>query len=175
MFKSIKILKDEHRSIENLLNTLEYAVNKLEKEKIDTNLLKELINVLLEADMCYHGKEEDIFFVELEKYGAFNGPIGVMLYEHQYLRKLRKIMEENIDKLNEDENAKTNFISASLEYINILRNHILKEDNVLFRLAEDVLTQDIDEKMYNEFNEINIGHQCPHYLNTKAQELHTKI
>ncbi|MGC8814989.1 MAG: hemerythrin domain-containing protein [bacterium] len=119
MYKSIETLKTEHRSIENLLTTLEHAIKKLQQnQQIDINATKELINVIIEADQCHHGKEEDIFFVELEKRGIpkENGPIGVMLYKHQYLRKLRKIIENNIDKVNENQESKSNFISTATEF-----------------------------------------------------------
>ncbi|MGC8734339.1 MAG: hemerythrin domain-containing protein [bacterium] len=178
MYKSIETLKTEHRSIENLLTTLEHAIKKLQQnQQIDINATKELINVIMEADQCHHGKEEDIFFVELEKRGIpkENGPIGVMLYEHQYLRKLRKIIEDNIDKVNENQESKSNFISTATEFIEILTNHILKEDNVLFKFAENVLDNDIDQKMYEEFTKVHLGHSCPHCLNKKAQKLYNKI
>lgn len=96
----------------------------------------------------HHQKEEKVLFPALEKKGIprEGGPIGMMLFEHEtkrgYVKELEKAFKENKeDKMRE--NAKAG--------ISLLREHINKEENVLYPCAKDVLTE---EEIFS------LGHQC---------------
>ena len=84
-------------------------------------------------------KEEQVLFPALEKKGIPNegGPIGMMLMEHtakrDYLVKMREDLQENNNiKLKENTQA----------MISLLRDHIYKEDNILYPCAQDTLTKE---------------------------------
>jgi len=104
------------------------------------------------ADQCHHGKEESLLFLELEARGVpkEGGPIGVMLHEHDEGRRLQEQMREAIADLT-DETHRQQFIAAARNYIALLRQHIWKEDNVLFRMAQQVLTEEDDERLSEQF------------------------
>ncbi len=46
------------------------------------------------------------------------------------------------------------FAKHAAEYIELLRQHIQKEDNVLFRMAEQLLTQEDDKRLTEGFEAI---------------------
>ena len=151
---SIKTLVHEHFIIGKGLNILESIINKLEKNE---QVSIEKINSLLDffhvfADKCHHVKEEEIMYPELEKRGIpkESGPIGVMIYEHNEGRELYNQMKQALSDLSNNSNKKQ-FISAANNYINLLRQHIWKEDNVLFRMAEQVLTENEDKQITERF------------------------
>lgn len=103
------------------------------------------------ADRCHHGKEEKILFPKLSELGipVEGGPLGVMVHEHEEGRLLIRNMERALD-----EKHPSDFALFAGRYIQLLRDHIAKEDNILFAKAEDVLTADDDEKLLRRFNEI---------------------
>lgn len=93
-----------------------------------------------------------MLFPELEAKGIpkEGGPIGVMLIEHEEGRELQRRMRESVSNL-ADEANRQQFVTAAREYINMLRQHIWKEDNVLFKMAEQVLTETEDEQLVERF------------------------
>jgi hemerythrin-like domain-containing protein len=161
---------NEHRVIERALTLLELATTRMER---GVSVSLEALNMLLKffqifADKCHHGKEENSLFPLLEVKGVprEGGPIEVMLYEHQLGRSYVKAMRESLEVFDKILDAKTKFISNSLNYVALLRNHIYKEDNILFRIASQVLTRDDDEKLMREFEdtESKVGHEVHEQL-----------
>jgi len=70
------------------------------------------------------------------------GPIGVMLYEHRLGRELVARLDEELRALERGEDEAAAAIpSACDEYIQLLRNHIAKENGVLFPMGESVAAE----------------------------------
>jgi hemerythrin-like domain-containing protein len=152
--KSVEALMHEHRVIEHGLAVLEAVADRIEQGAL---MPTDKVTALLEffrvfADQCHHGKEEGMFFPELEAKGIpkEGGPIGVMLIEHEEGRELRRRMIEAASNF-ADEANRQQFVTAARKYINLLRQHIWKEDNVLFKMAEQVLTEAEDEQLAEGF------------------------
>jgi len=105
------------------------------------------------ADKCHHAKEEDLFFPLLKERGIpeEGGPIGVMLNEHVQGRDCVRRMREASEK---DEFDGAMFATAAKEFIPLLRQHIFKENNILFKMAENVLIEADDEVMAEKFTEV---------------------
>lgn len=97
------------------------------------------------TDVCHHGKEENSLFPELEKKGMpkESGPIAIMLMEHALTRKLAAKMEESSAQYVKNGDAKQ-LITDMQEYINHVVQHIWKENNRLFEMAEMALRNDVD-------------------------------
>ncbi len=94
------------------------------------------------ADGCHHMKEEGVLFKELIDRGVpvENGPIGVMLIEHEKGRVYTRQMRLSAERLQEgDRSAFQDLIDAAQGYTSLLRAHIYKEDNILFPLADKVI------------------------------------
>ena len=156
--RSIEILMNEHRIIEKALSLLELAVTRIERSE---EVPLEALNILLKffqmfADKCHHGKEENVLFPLLESRGIprEGGPIGVMLYEHNLGRSYIKEMRGSLEVFNKHIEAKDKFKNNALSYISLLRDHIYKEDNILFKMALMVLTRNDDEELLRKFEEI---------------------
>jgi hemerythrin-like domain-containing protein len=113
----------------------------------------ERIETLLEffrgfADWCHHTKEEGVLFPALEQVNIHRegGPLGVMLFEHKEARALLHRMADAVPHIHDNRGAHTQFVQAAHSYVQLLRDHIVKEDNVLFRMAETLLA-DQDAKL----------------------------
>jgi len=94
------------------------------------------------ADACHHAKEEEVLFPAMADKGfpSDDGPIAVMLEEHDIGRELvRKIQlaRSNWDK---DPQALRDFSVHCRQFIDLLSNHISKENNILFPMARQHLS-----------------------------------
>lgn len=98
------------------------------------------------ADRFHHAKEEDVLFEALVKNGMprENSPIAAMLMEHEQGRAYVKAMEAAaLDALAGKTADLSALSSNALAYAGLLREHIAKEDGVLYPLAERVIPDTI--------------------------------
>lgn len=152
------VLRAEHLTILRVIEILGRLVTRSEQGKGFERLAFERCVEFfrLFADACHHAKEEDLLFPLLEARGIprEGGPIGVMLYEHGLARQYTKEMADALDALGDgEENAESRFHAAAYEYIDLLRNHIHKEDNVLFEMGDRVMSDDDQTTLCNRFCE----------------------
>lgn len=142
--EATKCLRDEHQVILRVLDCLEIA---LQRSAETDQIKREVYGPFVEffrgfADRCHHCKEEDRLFPRMEKGGIprEGGPIGVMLYEHQQGRMHVRTIAENLDAADRGEKAATRTVlDHCQQYLDLLRNHIGKEDHCLFGMAEQVV------------------------------------
>lgn len=131
-------LMDEHQLILKYTRLLEAYIMALKEnpERIElSQRLGDFISFVREyADRYHHAKEEDLLFKFMEEPGVLThcNPLPQMTMEHDEGRKYIKGMEENL--LNHNVNAALRFAWGWLQ---LLRDHISKEDNVLYPMAEE--------------------------------------
>ena len=146
-----KVLSDEHQHILGLAELLDKECSNLENKK---ELRKEFFASAIKfiknyADKFHHGKEEDILFTELTKDNNMHcNPIPQMLFEHDEGRRCVKEMELGLRQDNKDK-----LISGGRGYAQLIREHIHKEDNILYPMAEEALGEKEKEKMLKQFAE----------------------
>lgn len=141
-------LMNDHRLIEAVLSGLERQLST--PGEFPAEFVERCLMFLVEyADHFHHHKEEEVLFPALADRGVptTGGPIGMMLHEHTIGRKLLAGIREALPQAREgDESARSSTRSCALQYIELLRNHIWKEDNVLFVMARRALDpQSADE------------------------------
>lgn len=137
-----EVLREEHQWIllvaDALSTLLSEPVGNLDYDGID----KCIDFIRLFADACHHGKEEDHLFSALVEQGMprEQGPIAVMLHEHRLGRERVSAMVAAMPGAREgDSGDQGRLIKAGLGYVDLIRDHILKEDNVLFQMADQVI------------------------------------
>jgi hemerythrin-like domain-containing protein len=147
------LLSEEHRVIERLLVVIEKLTSlPLTESRDDWKTALDVIRGF--ADGCHHLKEEKVLFPALEERGVpvEGGPVGMMLMEHeegrQYVRSMATALE-NPDM----ERARALLVRNAQSYIRLLREHIQKENDVLFRIAEDTLTAGEQKDLLRAFEE----------------------
>jgi hemerythrin-like domain-containing protein len=94
------------------------------------------------ADGTHHQKEEGILFTALEANGLPKDaePVSVFMDEHVEARRLTRGMIVCAERIKAgDAGAKNELIRHARDYVALLREHIQKEDRVLFPMAESVL------------------------------------
>jgi len=154
-----EVLRHEHRLIERLLRVLERAAAGLERgEEISPEVLKSSLEFIrIVADRCHHGKEEGSLFPLLEERGMRRegGPLGALLQEHDRGRELVRGLAEGVAKYGGgDLEAREEIIENTRGYTQLLAQHIQKEDDVLFPIADHLLSQDEQQRLLEEFAEV---------------------
>jgi hemerythrin-like domain-containing protein len=151
--KPTQILSDEHRIIERVLD----AVQRLTLAPARQNLphWQEAIEFIRGfADQCHHCKEEQVLFPALEAHGipTEGGPVGMMLQEHEEGRALVRGMMDALARIDAgDDSAEAGLFDSARQYLRLLREHIQKEDEVLFRMADEVIPADEQKRLLEEF------------------------
>jgi hemerythrin-like domain-containing protein len=156
----IEELKNEHRAVEASLRILESLCRKTENQgKIpDPAHIDRLLEFFaVFVDTCHHGKEEALLFPALEAQGVSRqgGPIGVMLSEHVSGRNHIKGMRQALaDYKGGRQAASADFVRHARGYADLLQQHIFKEDNVLFQMADQRLPAGVKNELAKGFERI---------------------
>ena len=142
--EATNILMSEHRVIERVLATLEAAAGQVEigAEVRPGFFLDAADFVKGFADGCHHKKEEGVLFKTMAENGmpVDAGPIAVMLAEHEQGRAYTRAMREAATRLQAgDASARAAVAANARGYATLLREHIAKEDGILFPLADQVI------------------------------------
>jgi len=151
-----EILMQEHRVIEQVLDCLELIAEKSsDKGVLDVESAEQAIDFFRNfADRCHHGKEEDCLFPLLESKGFSReqGPTGVMLEEHEAGRNHVRGMVEAISAVVVgNQQAQETFVSHAVAYVQLLRQHIQKEDHCLFQMADQTLSAEDQKQLLESF------------------------
>ena len=138
-------LRKEHDKVLKILDNLESNLNKkdIRQSKNNINILQK------EFDKHSLNKEEKVLFPEIEKFMPRDGgPTGMMIIEHKGLTESIKMFK--------DEKDINNLIETGSHIINLLREHIDKENNMLFMIAEMHLNDKQKEIIIKKFKEIDL-------------------
>jgi len=148
----LQTLRDEHEVILQALDALDTRTHGLEAgEEIPVTELQTLVRFFRRyADACHHAKEETVLFPALLEAGMLSegGPIGVMLHEHGVGREHVTAMDSHASRVATDPEARRMFVVAAMNLSSMLRQHIHKENNVLFRMAERMLESSRDTELH---------------------------
>lgn len=134
------ILRKEHDVVLDLLDNLEKSINKKDSKLSD----KTIITLEKEFEKHSLNKEEKILFPEIEKFiPRDEGPTGVMVMEHEDLTKSIKEFKKNKEG------------STGYHIISLLRDHINKENTMLFMIADMHLDEKQNKIILEKFKKIN--------------------
>lgn len=157
--KPTTVLMDEHRVIEQVLDCLAAMVKQCEADqRLDGESAEAALDFFREyADGCHHAKEEDLLFPLLETSGLprQGGPTGVMMHEHEQGRACVRGMNAEIASAAQgDTQAINRFTQFANDFIELLRQHIDKEDHCLFPIAEQALSAEDQKALEASFDQV---------------------
>ena len=142
------VLREEHEVILRALTVLERVGRTLSQGKaVPPETIATLATFFRTfADKCHHAKEEAHLFPALVEHGIPNegGPIGVMLQEHEEGRALVRTFAQG---------DPATAVSAIRRFVLLLREHIAKENDVLFPMSDQVLPQAEQAAMMGKFEQ----------------------
>ena len=139
----IEVLLQEHRAIERVLQALDqYAADRSAASTAQADLLQFVEFIQGFADRIHHGKEEDVLFEQmvLSGFPRDAGPLAVMYHEHEQGRALARELQAFGDKDGPWSAAERQRVNeAAHRLTKLLRQHIHKEDHILYPMAQSRL------------------------------------
>jgi hemerythrin-like domain-containing protein len=153
------ILKQEHQLILMVLDAAEREARAIAGgAAVDPHRLASFVDFIRNfADHCHHAKEEDLLFVRMGEKGfpLQGGPIAVMLHEHELGRAHVAAVADNIAGAAAGvEAARTVMVERLAAYATLLRQHIYKEDNILFPMADQVFGEEDQSALVADFERV---------------------
>ena len=180
--KATEILMEEHRVIERVLTALEKAAGRLESGQMRPGFFVDAAEFIKGfADGCHHHKEEGVLFEVMVASGMprHAGPIAVMLHEHEQGRAFTRGMREAAERLTAgDRNAGSAIVENARGYVALLRQHIMKEDSVLFPMAGQVIPAAEQDRVWERFEQVEneeTGHGVHEKYLALAQALEREL
>lgn len=155
----------EHELISKVLDSFDrWSESLLLAPREDRLSLKRFLSFITDfIDGAHHIKEERVLFDALLRQGFSDkeGPVAVMTWEHEEGRLLMRDLallasgtETWTKEICEDIN------SAASTYVTLLRNHIAKEDQVLYPMAEKCLPASEWVAIAAAFEDIDEENEC---------------
>lgn len=152
--EGLKQLKGEHPPLIHLLDGLLEISLKIENgENLQVNFqsLKEKVEAFIKELEPHSEREEGILFPMMSNYiGKSMGPIAVMEYEHDLAKSLiGTFMEQSTasTELTEDKMKELTLMIKKAYFT--LVDHFSKEENVLFPMAQRMLTEMEKQELYS--------------------------
>jgi hemerythrin-like domain-containing protein len=152
MNTATKDLENDHVHILRLTDIMEKITKTDAPDCSDLETVVYLIRNY--ADGFHHEKEEKILFPALADKGfsPSQGPVAVMLSEHIQGRNFVNEMAGYIALYKKnDKQALEKVFKNMAGYVDLLRNHITKENNILFRMADRVLSEEDHKTLLDRY------------------------
>jgi hemerythrin-like domain-containing protein len=154
----LKQLKSEHppllTQLENLFQLTQLIDQEMDTEKNFNELIMKV--EYLKAELDPHSeREEGVLFPMMAVYiGTTSGPIAVMEYEHDQAKsQIKAFLDKSVNGELTVEEMKQSAELIKNAYF-ILSDHFAKEENVLFPMAERMLSNEEKEELYQKIQQI---------------------
>ncbi|HNQ22735.1 MAG TPA: hemerythrin domain-containing protein [Phycisphaerae bacterium] len=151
----IRILVAEHDVIMSVIEAVEVVAQRSEND-FPVEFYEQAFDFFpVFADKCHHAKEETHLFPALEAKGFSreSGPVHCMLHEHDEGRAHVAAVRQALQQIrNGDPAARAAVQQHALAYARLLRDHIAKENQVLFVMADHVLSEAEKKELLQRFD-----------------------
>jgi len=160
-----EILRAEHRQIDAQLNILSTALRQLGNRGPDPEVLERIEDVAryIDHEMArHHRKEEDCLFPFLTEHLISEDlRLDARIADHEDLNIMNgKFKEALTDCRDTQPGRRATFAAQMLKgyglyIVHLVREHLLKEDQILFLVADEYLTADQEATILQRFADID--------------------
>lgn len=153
-----EFLVHEHEMIERALDVLKRELNVMPAKVPDLFAMQRAVDFLLQfGDRIHNKKEEEVLFPLMAERGIpEDGPIRVMLAEHESERNILTTLFTQLPQLQKMTGKERRQVKdAGLDYLEIRANHIWKENDVLFKMGFKVFYDEDGARLVKAFEAIN--------------------
>lgn len=140
-------LRREHEIILDVVGRMEEAANHREGDLPVPFLLAATDFLRVFVDENHHGKEERALFPIMREDPALAGLAAALAEEHEEGRRLVAAMERSLA----DASGGAAFAAALHEYVRLIRDHIFKENEMIFVAAEAAFSAADAERLAQAF------------------------
>jgi hemerythrin-like domain-containing protein len=155
--RATEILKEEHIILERVLVALDLAaVGAAHQKAVRPGFFIDTYGFVLDFTEGFHfKKEEEILYRALEDVGlpVDGGQLGILLNEHEESRRYIRAMLTAAKEWDAgDTEARAEVIWATSGYTGLLHQHIARENTILFSLAKQMLSEEVQEQIALAFD-----------------------
>lgn len=159
-------LENDHVHILKLIDVMERIT---QQSEINVAHLENIVDLIRNfADGLHHAKEEQMLFPKMvEKGFSFEqGPVSVMMRDHEEGRAFVKGMANAIAQYKSGNQGVLEELFMNMKgYIDLLRAHIAKENNVLFRMADRAFSEEEQKLLLSQFKRVEFNPICGGVVN----------
>ena len=150
------VMVEEHKLILRMIALVESNTRRMEEGTfLDWHFFLDAVDFIRNyADRFHHAKEEDVLFREFLANGMpeQNSPVAAMLMAHDQGRAFVRGMEEGATRALAGDARQIEVIAENARgYATLLRDHIDKEDTILYPLAEKTLPAGVRPRMLADY------------------------
>lgn len=151
-------LTKEHKEIIELLNIMNKIANKIKSQDVFyTNDVESIIDFLKFFIEKSHHQKEEVFYPELEFAGIpkETESLSIMLYEHTLAKNYLKDIYSCVENCKIGNSFSGELLAESLNnYVLLIKNHINKEEEIIFPMADRELSEEKKKDIYRQFENI---------------------
>ena len=143
MHEILEALRQEHRNIVSLINTLEWQVAEFERGNApDYDVIRAALEYFLNFPDLHHHPKEDLVFLKLrERDAAVAASVGDLHRGHEELgARSREFAAALHAVLDEVEIPRSTFVKRARRFIDLQRQHLEMEEANFFPAADKTLT-----------------------------------
>ncbi len=149
-------LRNDHRQIRRLEKIVARCYTKLnEGYDIPFSDIDIMVSIMSEfLDAIHYAREEDQYFPCVVSYDSLKQEIRAFMIEHEFGRRIASNISKHLQKwkLGEDQREPVaRFLKAYAVYLD---DHLTKEDKFFDAVENQVLSQDEEKMMYEEFRAV---------------------
>ena len=151
--KCTDLLIEDHKIILRALDVLEQMAKRVENHQVLEHDDVEIVVRFLRsfADDYHQGKEESALIPEVRRVLTPEGPVRQMLFEHDQERSLVDGIEDALFTKKGFE-----FVQFAHRLIDLIRDHVRKENEILFGIVERLLSPEQDDNVVAQFEDFTI-------------------
>src|SRR5690349_12345714 len=159
-------LRNDHKQIRRLEKIIIQCYNKLNAgQDIPFSDMEQITIIMSEfLDAIHYSREEDAYFPCVASYDTLKEEIRAFMIEHEFARRIAKSISTHLSswkKGNNEREPVARFLKAYAVYLN---DHITKEDKFFDRTEKEILSQEEEKIMYEEFRAVTA-------ISTKLDEM----
>jgi hemerythrin-like domain-containing protein len=157
----VGLLMIEHRLIDHMLKLMTEEIDRIGRYgRVDSDFIDDAVDFMRTyADLCHHGKEEQILFRELDKKplsDEMRKTLNELVQEHVFARKTVDNIEAATERyITGEKNAPADIISALNIIIEFYPRHVYKEEKHFFVPAMDYFTNEEKDRMLKAFEDFD--------------------
>lgn len=156
----IDLLRHEHRVIDKVLAATDAAIVRMGVGgDVSPRFFRDVVEFAREfADGCHHAKEEQVLFKRLGERGL-SQEVASLSEEHAEIRHLTRRLGEAVARWEAgDPEAPERARRAARHYVDLLREHIREEDQIVFPTVERTFSEAEREEIAQAFEALEAAH-----------------
>lgn len=151
-----EILRNDHKQIRRLEKIIVKCYTQLYDDKdIPFSDIEIMVLIMSEfLDAIHYAREEDQYFPCVATYDSLKQEIRAFMIEHEFGRRMASNVSKYLQKWKSGENQREPVARFLKAYAIYLDDHLTKEDKFFDIAEKQILSQDEEKMMYEEFRAV---------------------